>query len=110
MEMLRVALKMDEAQKERDFERLIAVYQQGNSDQLLALNAEVTKAGLPKALSEKMLEKLLDERNQLMARRAVALANEQSAFIAVGAAHFAGESGLIQQFKQAGFTFTRVQK
>ncbi len=110
MVMLRAALKMDEAQKAHDFERLIAVYQQEDSDQLLALNAEVTEAGLPKTLSKKMLQKLLNDRNQLMANRSIAIANEQSTFIAVGAAHLPGESGLIKQFQQAGYTFTRIQK
>jgi len=89
MVMLRSALNMTEAQKERDFERLIAVYLQEDSERLLTLNSEVTSAGLPEKLSKKLLVKLLDERNQLMATRVKALANEQSTFIAVGAAHLA---------------------
>jgi len=108
--MLRTALSLSEAQKERDFERLIAVYLSGDSEKLMRLNAEITQQGLPQEIARKMLLKLLKERNVLMGARAIALADTQSTFVAVGAAHLAGETGFIQQFKQAGYTFTRIEK
>lgn len=108
--MLRTALQMTETQKEHDFERLIAVYLEEDGEKLLSLNAEVARSGLPEALAKKMLNKLLDERNQLMASRAIAHADTQSTFVAVGAAHLAGSSGLIQQFKKAGYSFKRMHK
>lgn len=108
--MLRAALKMTEAQKEKDFERLIAVYLTEDSDALLTLDADLTGAGLPKALWQRLRAKLLDERNTLMAERSIALAKQQSVFVAVGAGHLAGDNGLISAFKKAGFTLKRLNQ
>ena len=108
--MLRAALKMTEAQKEKDFERLIAVYLTEDSDALLTLDADLTGAGLPKVLWERLRTKLLDERNALMAKRSIALAKQQSVFVAVGAAHLAGDNGLIDAFKKAGYKLSPLQK
>ena len=82
----------------------------GDSDALLALDAEMTGASLSKDLWQRMRVKLLDERNVLMAERAIPLAQQQSVFIAVGAAHLAGDGGLIHAFQQAGFTLKRIKK
>jgi uncharacterized protein YbaP (TraB family) len=108
--VLRAALKMSDAQKEQDFEKLVAVYLSEDSDKILTLDSEITSAGLPKAIWKKMLVKLLDERNVLMAKRAIKLAEKQSVFVAVGAAHLAGETGLIKAFKKAGYQLTRIPK
>jgi len=108
--MLRAALRMTDAQKEKDFERLIAVYLTENSDALLTLDADLTGAGLPKVLWERLRTKLLDERNALMAKRSIALAKQQSVFVAVGAAHLAGDNGLIDAFKKAGYKLSPLQK
>ncbi len=108
--MLRAALGMSEAQKENDFERLIAVYLTEDSDALLALDADLTGAGLPEALWQRLRTKLLDERNALMAKRSIELAKQQPIFVAVGAAHLAGDNGLIAEFKKAGFTLKRIKK
>lgn len=108
--MLRAALGMSEAQKEKDFERLIAVYLTEDSDALLALDADLTGAGLPKVLWQRLRTKLLDERNVLMAKRSIELAKQQSVFVAVGAAHLAGDNGMIAEFKKAGFTLKRLNK
>lgn len=106
--MLRTALKLTQEQKERDFEKLINTYLSGDTDALLRLDAEMTSAELPKPLWDKMRTKLLDERNVLMATRVLRLLEQQSVFIAVGAAHLAGEDGLIAALKKAGFQLSRM--
>jgi uncharacterized protein YbaP (TraB family) len=108
--MLRAALKLSQEEKERDFEKLIEVYLSEDSDGLLALDSQMTSTSLPKPMWEKMRVKLLDERNTLMAQRAIQLANSQSVFVAVGAAHLAGDNGLINAFKKAGYQLTRLNK
>jgi len=108
--MLRAALKMTDKQKEQDFEKLLAVYMRGDSEEIVALDAKITGSGLPKPLWAKIRAKLLDERNVIMTERALALAKDQSVFIAVGAAHLAGESGFIQAFKKAGYQLTSLRK
>jgi uncharacterized protein len=107
--MLRAALNMTEAEKAQSFEQLITVYLEGSSDEILALDTKITSSSLPKTLWEKMRVKLLDERNVLMAQRAIKLAQNQSVFIAVGAGHLAGESGFISAFEEAGYTFTSIK-
>lgn len=108
--MLRAALTMTEVQKEKDFERLVNVYLTEDSDALLRLDADLTGSGLPKALWQRLRVKLLDERNDLMAERSIVLAKQQSVFVAVGAAHLAGDNGLINAFKKAGFTLKRLNQ
>ena len=76
----------------------------------LDLDAEITSTALSKPLWKKLRVKLLEERNVLMTQRALAQASNQSVFIAVGAAHLAGESGFINQFRQAGYKLSRIKK
>ena len=108
--MLRAVLKRSEAQKEKDFERLIRAYLSGDADRVAHIDDVLTGGILPPALWQRMRVKLLDERNVSMAERGIAQAKQEQVFIAVGAAHLAGPSGLIQAFKQAGFKVTPIKK
>lgn len=109
MVMLRAVLKRTPKQKERDFERLISAYLKEDSAQITQLDAQITGGMLPAPLWEKMRVKLLDERNVVMAERSIAKANTQATFVAVGASHLAGDSGLIAAFKKAGFKLTPLK-
>lgn len=108
--MLRAVLKRTQAQKEADFERLMAAYLAGDSDKISALDEKVTRGMLPKEIWAKMRAKLLDERNAVMAERSIQAANEKPVFVAVGASHLAGETGLINAFKKAGFKLSQIKK
>lgn len=104
--MLRAVLKRTAAEKEANFEKLIAAYLQGDSANILALDDEMTGHVLPKALWAKMRTKLVEERNVVMAQRTLEKAKSTPLFIAVGASHLAGNNGLIAAFKKAGFKLT----
>lgn len=108
--MLRAVLKRSQAQKEKDFDRLLAAYLSGDSDQITGIDEKITGAMLPDNLWKRMRSKLLDERNVVMAERTIAKARQGKVFIAVGAAHLAGKNGLIAAFKQAGFKLSPVKK
>jgi uncharacterized protein YbaP (TraB family) len=108
--MLRAVLKRTLAQKEADFERVMAAYADGDSDKIKALDEEVTSGMLPKELSQKIIDRLLVKRNVVMAERATAVAKDSSVFIAVGASHLAGDDGLIAAFRKAGFKLTPQTK
>lgn len=108
--MLRAVLKRDQAQKEKDFDRLLQAYLAGDADKITGLDEKITGAMLPDNLWKRMRYKLLDERNVVMAERTIAKASQGKVFIAVGAAHLAGEHGLIAAFRQAGFKLTAVKK
>ena len=110
MVMLRAVLKRTPAQKEADFERLMSAYLKGDSDKISALDEQITGGMLPKEIWAKMRVKLLDERNVVMAQRAIPAANEKPLFIAVGASHLAGDNGLIAAFKKAGFKLSALKK
>lgn len=108
--MLRAVLKRTLAQKEADFERVMAAYADGDSDKIKALDEEVTSGMLPKELSQKIIDRLLVKRNVVMAERATAVAKDSSVFIAVGASHLAGDDGLIAALRKAGFKLTPQTK
>jgi hypothetical protein len=54
------------------------------------------------------LTAIFDRRNRVMRDRALPLLREGGAFIAVGAGHLAGSSGLVQGFRNAGYRVTRL--
>ncbi|HSI29655.1 MAG: TraB/GumN family protein [Methylophilus sp.] len=108
--MLRAVLKRSEAQKEKDFERLMRAYLSGDAERVAHIDETLTGGILPPALWQRLRVKLLDERNVGMAARGIAQAQQERVFIAVGAAHLAGPTGLIQAFKQAGFKLTPIKK
>ncbi len=107
--ILRLVLKRSHAEKERDYERLVNAYLKGDSEKLAALNAEIMGSGMPKDLWARMRIKLLDERNARMAERVLAAAKTKKLFVAVGASHLAGEGGLIDSLKQAGYQLSPVK-
>jgi uncharacterized protein len=108
--MLHAVLKRTQKQKEKDFEKLMKAYLAGNPDQVANMDDEMTRGVLPAEVWQRMRVKLLDERNVKMAERGLEQAKQRSVFIAVGAAHLAGKTGLIQAFKQAGFKLTPLKK
>lgn len=88
---------------------LVASYQSGNLDRL---EADVTKMmGTGNSeLSDRLMVRLLDQRNVLMAERIAAkitASPDKSFFFAVGAAHLYGEKGVITLLEKAGSTLTR---
>lgn len=101
--LLRGVLKRSDEQKLNDYEHLIKVYLAGDSEQLAALDEKITGGMLPAEVWQRMRYKLLDERNALMAERIIEAAKSKKLFVAVGASHLAGETGLIASLKRAGF-------
>lgn len=109
MIMLRAVLKRTQEQKERDYERLVSAYLKGDAESIAQLDEKITGGMLPDNLWLKMRKKLLDDRNMVMAERTIAKANQKATFVAVGAAHLAGKTGLIAAYKNAGFKLTPLK-
>ncbi len=57
----------------------------------------------------KFMTALLDKRNVVMARRARQYLDKGNAFIAVGALHLPGETGLVQLLRKAGYKVTPAE-
>jgi uncharacterized protein YbaP (TraB family) len=88
----------------------MAVYLEGDSDKIIALNQKVTAGMLPADLWAKIKDRLLDRRSVVMVERVLKVTDERPVFIAVGASHLAGEIGLINAFKKAGYKISTLQK
>jgi hypothetical protein len=59
-------------------------------------------------LYNEVMDRLLDQRNRRMADRMAPLLKQGGAFIAVGAAHLPGETGLLRLLEKAGYRVTAV--
>ena len=106
--MLRSVLKRTPEQRERNFEELVKTYLSGDLDKIIEVNARQSGEQLPPELWERVLQKLLDERNVRMAERIQQQAAERSVFIAVGAAHLPGKGGLLARLRSAGYQVSPV--
>jgi hypothetical protein len=61
-----------------------------------------------RAAQDELMRDLLQGRNAIMAERAAPLLASGGAFIAVGALHLAGKTGLVEQFRAHGYMVTKV--
>jgi uncharacterized protein YbaP (TraB family) len=83
-------------------EDLVDLYVQGDLEGMLALTAEESMSS-----EEAQLEfenSLILKRNRVMTQRMEKIIKEQSAFVAVGAAHLGGENGIITMLRILGYT------
>jgi uncharacterized protein YbaP (TraB family) len=101
--ILRSVLKRNEDDKQRDFDELLKAYLEGDAAVIARVDEQATASGLPPALWQKMRVKLLDERNQHMAEHIAQKARDTRLFVAVGAAHLAGEGGILARLRRAGY-------
>jgi uncharacterized protein YbaP (TraB family) len=92
------------------FATMLALYQAGQVgaavDIAMALGIG-TEAD--RAVTMAMVDLLKGTRDRLMAERALPLLAEGNVVIAVGALHLIGEGGLVQRFRDAGYTLTRIE-
>lgn len=109
LSMLRAVLKRSAKDKARDYEALLKTYISEDLEKIANLDDTITGSMLSKALWEKMRVKLIDERNEGMAKGMLAQAKEHRVFAAVGASHLAGETGVLNRLRQAGFKLTPIK-
>jgi uncharacterized protein YbaP (TraB family) len=105
---------LDELEKNRTSgvnptQQLIDLYLAGDLDQLAA---EANKQSpRDQALNQKMMARVVDDRNTKMAARIAELCAKKpsrSHFFAVGALHYAGETGILNQLTKKGFKIRRL--
>jgi uncharacterized protein YbaP (TraB family) len=88
---------------------MLRLYREGRPVEIVAVADPV--GGLneaERAAEDEFMRKLLQDRNAIMAERAAPLLASGGAFIAVGALHLAGKTGLIERFRTMGYTVTKV--
>ena len=108
--MLRAVLKRSSEQKQHDYEALLNAYLSGSSDKVADLDDKITGGMLPKALWSRMRQTILTDRNKVMAKGIAESAQDKKLFVAVGASHLAGETGLVASLRKAGFKLTPVKQ
>ena len=88
---------------------MLKLYLEGRPAEILAVgDALGGLSGAERAAEDEFMRALLQGRNATMAERAAPLLASGGAFIAVGALHLAGKTGLIERFRADGYTVTKV--
>jgi uncharacterized protein len=109
MNLLKAVLQKDLEQKEINYELLLSAYLSFDTEKILNTDVLITKSLVSKATWKKMEYYFLTRRNKFFAERAKELIKGNRIFIAVGASHLGGETGLLNQFKEAGFKLKPMQ-
>lgn len=86
---------------------LLAAYKQRDLGRLLAISEASMQAG-DQRLADDFQRRLVDDRNQHMAERVQPYLQQGKAFVAVGALHLPGKTGLLERLQQQGYTVTPV--
>jgi uncharacterized protein YbaP (TraB family) len=84
------------------YERLVSVYKRQNLDAIDSLVLNST------AITPDFYGKLITLRNRKMVDTIISIMKKQTLFAAVGAAHFAGDEGLINLLRRKGYTMRPV--
>ena len=88
---------------------MLRLYRESRPAEILAVSDAL--GGLSdteRAAQDEFMLALLQDRNAIMAERAAPLLASGGAFIAVGALHLAGKTGLVERFRARGYTVTKV--
>jgi len=109
VEMLRAALKF--ADRSADMlETLAQMYLKRQMGAAMPFNlALAAKAGVEPTAFSGFQQQLLDKRNLGMFDKSRREVDKGSAFIAVGALHLSGPTGLVKLYRDAGYTVTAVE-
>jgi uncharacterized protein YbaP (TraB family) len=90
------------------FEALVVRYAAGDIGVVLAWARQLYPVpGIDARMPPEFYAELIDRRNLRMAERTLPLIKDGGVFVAVGAAHLPGETGLLKLFEKAGY---RVEK
>lgn len=103
-EQFKMILQSIDHQKkeEKAFEKLLQTYKKQDLDKMLKLIRE-------SSISEAAYKKLINDRNTTMVERMLPFMKEKSTFVAVGAGHLPGESGIINLLRKQGFTVEAIK-
>jgi hypothetical protein len=92
---------------DRQFNRIFRAYLKG--DLSVAVEEASDVSGVSDAVAAaRFKERLIDERNRIMAQRMQPLLRGGRAFVAVGAAHLPGDGGVLDLLQDWGYVVTRA--
>jgi len=90
-----------------EMERLTEAYLARDLAAIWAIQEESKTEGNIE-LNQRLMERMLDERNQRMVTRMLPHLKQGRAFVAIGALHLPGELGVLNLLKQQGYRISRV--
>jgi len=91
----------------KQLEKLKLLYIKGDLDGLVHFNKEIMLQGNYR-VAQKLMKKLIDNRNEIMVKRMQVRLREGGAFIAVGALHLPGEVGILQLLRNQQYKLTPI--
>lgn len=91
------------------FVTMTDLYLEGRIGRLKALSIVLAEqTGVSRAANDAFNRQLIELRNERMFTRALPIVEKGPVLIGVGALHLPGESGLVERFREAGFTVNRL--
>jgi uncharacterized protein len=106
---LLTAAARDPGMNDDFYTTMLKLYRESRPAEILAVSDAAGKLSeAERAAESEFTHDLLQGRNAIMAERAAPLLADGGAFIAVGALHLAGKTGLIERFRAMGYTATKV--
>ena len=109
LQMLKVGLKYADRTSDM-LETLLQLYLKRQMGAAMPFQiALAEKSGVPASAFDGFQKSLLVDRNATMAKKAAPLIDKGQAFIAVGALHLPGKTGLVALLREAGYTVTPAE-
>lgn len=96
----------DHAEIEAQFNRIFRAYLKGDIGVAMTVANDVSGVS-DEAAAERFKQRLIDDRNRIMAARILPLLRDGGAFVAIGAAHLPGEEGVLARLAARGYSVTR---
>jgi uncharacterized protein YbaP (TraB family) len=106
--LLKASLQLEPLQEDLH-ETMVRLYAAGRIGDLIGLSKALMAERLPATDVTPFWRALLDTRNAAMVESATRLARDGNAFIAAGAGHLIGETGLVAGLRRAGFRVEAVR-
>ena len=94
--------------KEENYEKLIRVYMDGDLDHIMNMNESMTSEIMSDSLWNKIKQKILVDRNHIFNQQIYEAMKKDNVFVAIGASHLDGFSGVLNFFKDMGFEVKNI--
>lgn len=109
LQMLRVSLKYFDRTNDM-METMVQLYLRRDMGAAMPFQSALAgEMGIPDSAFDGFRKSLLEDRNKRMSTSAQPFLDKGNAFVAVGALHLPGETGLVALFRKAGFTVVPVE-
>ena len=94
--------------KEKNYEKLIQVYMEGDLDLIMNTNESITSEMIDESLWKKIKQKILIDRNHIFNQQIYAAMKQDNIFVAIGASHLSDHSGVLRFLKDKGFEIKNI--